>query len=235
MVTGQKRRASVPTFLGMGWILTCLSGLWHQPLWRQQPLRLFFFSVSAHPDNSLQHHSHVHLCEANRAEVVLLPVVGPFPIWFVTVLLSEATLALWALRPVVDSHGSYAAEGLVRTGSLSPGAGLEKNERLLFFLFMLHIMEWLPSLLATVYGVLCNKHFRSIKSFINLTLHFISITICSWENRNLRSAQMIYLRPWCQLVAELKHEPRSVYLPKALQGSASWVPALTSASVSGNS
>lgn len=46
---------------------------------------------------------------------------------------------------------------------------------------------------------------------------------------------MIYLRLWCQLVAQLKHEPRSVYLPKALWGSVSWVPALISVLVSGNS
>lgn len=72
------------------------------------------FGVSAHPGHSLQYPRHVYPCEGNRAKVVLLPVLVPFLSDFATILLSEAMLALRTLRPVVDSHGSYAVEGLAK-------------------------------------------------------------------------------------------------------------------------
>lgn len=80
----------------------------------------------------------------------------------------EALLALWDLRPVVESYGRTVAILLKDWPELDTWALEQAQKNARFFLFMLCTLEWAPSLSATTDWTLCNKTFNLLTHYHGL-------------------------------------------------------------------
>lgn len=165
----RRRRVSAASCLGMWWLLIYLNGLWCQPLWRQLLQRLSFQS----PCTSRYLPTVSQPCPPQWREMdrdCLPQVLAPFLPDFTSGQCSspEALLALWDLRPVVESYGRTVAILLKDWPELDTWALEQAQKNARIFLFMLCTLEWPPSLSATIDWTLCNKTFNLLTHYHGL-------------------------------------------------------------------
>lgn len=198
----------------------CLKGLEHQPGWRHGteadglflPVAKTLCSFIIHPGHSQERQ---HCFYTGKWMTGLSSKSGSSS--HLTLQVNNTPLCVcggmwWGVMKEPQTRITHStSEGLA--WDLMPGPLMPGNvHRCFWLLFILHILaKSSPSLLATIYGALRNKHFTHIslfkppKMFVKILL---SPSFCS-EEFGAQSGQTIYLRSSCWSAAELRLEPRS--------------------------